>query len=157
MMRKSLFWGLTVMLVAVLVWLVMQSRREEAQRRSGPVEIVKTARLSPTRVIAPKDLEVTGSPIEMAAERSKGVGRSQRGAVMIRNRGEIAYHNIMLKLDCFGSSGKTLHMQTRVIVGTLQPGQSLQVGDIPTEGLPPGTVRCTVTILHADLGPATPQ
>lgn len=154
MIRKSLFWGLTLMLVAVLVWLVLQSRKEETKRTSAPVEIVKTAKLSPTRVVAPKDLEVAGSPVKLAGGRTKSADRT---GVAIHNRGDVAYHNIMLKITCLGGDGKVLHTQTRVVGETLQPSQTLAVGEIATEAVPPGTARCTVTVLYADLGPASNQ
>ncbi len=157
MMRKSLFWGLTLMLVAVLVWLVLQARKEDARRTSGPVEIVRTAKLSATRAVAPKDLEIGGSPIEIAKGRSRGALSVSRDGVTIHNRGNVAYHNILLKLTCFGSGSTVLHTQNRTVEGTLKPGQSLPVGDIAADALPPGTTRCTVTVLLADLGPASSQ
>ena len=74
MLRRSLFWGLTLMLGAVLVWLIINGRREEARQAAGPTEVVKTANLSATRVAAPSDLEVVGSSVEASTKGDNAAG-----------------------------------------------------------------------------------
>lgn len=151
MLRKSLFGGLTLMLCAVLVWLVINGRKEESRLAAGPAEIVQTAKTSSTRVMAPGDLEVTESRAGIPT------GSAQRiaiGRIAISNRGKISYHDVMLRISCLGSGGSVLNTQNRLVEGTIQPGQTLTVDDIVVADPPRGAVRCTVSILYSDLGPA---
>jgi hypothetical protein len=157
MLRKSIFWGLTLMLGTVLVWLVLKSRKE-AQAPAGPVEIVRTAKSSSTRVIGPKDLDATESSVEVIPyldESAKTAGRSAHAHVVIRNRGTVAYQDAMMKLTCFGGNGKVLGTQTKLVPGSIPPGESLTVDDVIVNNLPNGTARCRIGILYADLGPAS--
>jgi hypothetical protein len=157
MFRKSIFLGLMLMLGAVLVWLILKARKEEAQTARAPVEIVRTARLSPTRAIGPKDLDATESRVEIIPSgrgQTKTAGRSAHAHVVIRNHGTVAYRDIMLKLTCLGGNGKVIDTRTRLVPETIQPGQTLTVNDMAIENLPNDTVRCRISILYSDLGPA---
>jgi hypothetical protein len=145
------------MLGAVLVWLILKARKEEAQTPGAPVEIVRTAKSSPTRVIGPKDLDATESRVEIPPTgrgQTKTAERSSHAHVVIRNHGTVAYRDVMLKLTCLGSNGKVIDTQTRLVPETIQPGQTLTVDDIAINDLPNGTVRCRISILYSDLGPA---
>jgi len=157
MFRKSIFWGLTMMLATLLIWLVVRARKQEAQVAKAPAEIVRSAKSSPTRVIAPKDLDAGESQVEFASMVSGASKSSGRGAllhVVIRNRGAVPYHNVMLKLTWVGTSGKVLDTQNHLVPETIGPGQTLDAGDVALEGVPNGSVKCTIAILHSDLGQA---
>ena len=159
MFRKSIFWGLTLMLGTLLVWLVVRARKQEAQIATAPAptEIVRSAKPSPTRVIAPKDLDAGQSQVQfasMVSGASKSGGRSALLHVVIRNRGSVPYHNVMLKLTWIGASGKAIDSQTHLVPDTIQPGQTLDDGEVALEGAPGGSVKCTIAILHSDLGQA---
>ncbi|MGA2260103.1 MAG: hypothetical protein ABSH28_01565 [Acidobacteriota bacterium] len=151
MIRKSIFWGITLMLGTVLVWLVIQGRREETKQAAAPTEIVQTAKASPTRIFAPGDLEVGESREGVT---SKQATPAPIGKIEIRNHGKVAYHDIMLKLTCLGGGGKVLDAQTRLIPGTIEPAQVLALSDLTFEGIPRGTVRYDFSILYCDFGPA---
>jgi hypothetical protein len=151
MLRKSLFWGLTLMLGAVLVWLIINGRKEEARQAAAPTEIVQTARLSPTRVVAPKDLAIVASNALGAIK----TGKSEPiGPIEIRNNGRIAYHAVMLRLACLDSNGKVLDTKSRLVPDTIQPGQSLTVSDFAPENVPAQAVRYRISIAYSNLGPA---
>ena len=152
MLRKSLFWGLTLMLVAVLVWLIINGRKEEVRAAKAPSEIVKTAKSSFTRVVRPGDLEAVAQGDEI---KPRGADSGTQAQVVIRNRGNIAYHNVMLKLAYLGAGGKILSTRNRLVSETIEAGQTLTVGDIAADGVTPGTARCQITILYADLAPAS--
>ena len=157
MFRKSIFWGLTMMLATVLIWLVVQARKQEAKTATAPAEIVRSAKSSPTRVIAPKDLDAGESQVEFASMVSgapKSGGRSALLHIVIRNRGAVPYHNVMLKLTWVGASGKAIDSQTHMVRDTIEPGQTLTDGDVALEDVPNGSVKCTIVILHSDLGQA---
>jgi hypothetical protein len=137
--------GLTLMLGAVLVWLIINGRKEEARQITGPTEVVKTAGLSATRVVAPTDLEVSESRPPDAAR------AHTPGPVEIRNRGKLPYRNIMLQITCLGADGKVLDTRTRLVVETIAPGQSLTLADLALESVPPGTIRFGFSIVYGDL------
>jgi hypothetical protein len=156
MFRKSIFLGLMLMLGTMLVWLILKARKE-AQAPGAPVEIVRTAKSSPTRVIIPQDLDAAESRVEIPPAgrgQTKIAERSSHAHVVIRNHGTVAYHDFMLKLTCLGSNGKVIDTQTRLVPGTIQPGETLTADDIAIDNLPEGTVRCRISVLYADLGPA---
>ncbi len=151
MVRRSLFWGLTLLLVAVLVWLIINGRKEESRRASAPSEVVQTAKLSPTRAVAPSDLEVAEPD---AARTNRGDLPDQLGPVAIHNRGSVAYHGTMLRLRCLDSSGKVLDTRTLLVPETIAPGQTITVGPIALEKVPHGTVRYHIGIAFSDVGTA---
>jgi len=150
MLRKSLFLGLTLMLGAILVWLVINGRKEEVRQVAVPSEIVKTARLSPTRIVAPADLEVSESPTQGPPK------TGALGAVAIRNRGKVAYHNVLLQIACLANDGKILDTRTRLVVESVPPGQSITLADVALDNIPKGTIRFGLSIVYCDLGAATP-
>jgi hypothetical protein len=159
MFRKSIFWGLTLMLGTLLIWLVVRARKQEAQIAAAPapVEIVRSAKTSPTRVIAPRDLDAGESQVEFASMVSGAPKSGGRGAllhVVIRNRGAVPYHNVILKLTWVGASGKAIDSQTHLVPDTIEPGQTLNEGDVALEGVPKGSVKCTIAILRSDMGKA---
>lgn len=151
MLRRSLFWGLTLMLGAVLVWLIINGRKEEARLASAPSEVVQTARLSATRAIAPGDLEVAEAEVGRI---NRETALEQLGPVVIRNRGSVAYHGTMLRLQCLDSAGKLLDTRTHLAPDTIAPGQNITVGGIALEKVPHSTFRYRISIAYSDLGPA---
>jgi hypothetical protein len=151
MFRRSIFWGLTLMLSTVLVWLVMQGRKEEAKQAAAPTEIVQTAESSPTRVVAPNDLEATEASGAGAA--TAGMPPAL-GPVAIRNQGKFSYHAVMLRISCLGSGGKVLVTRTHLAPETIPPGQTVTVGDVTLKDVPRGTTSYRIGILYCDLGPA---
>jgi hypothetical protein len=157
MFRKSLFLGMMVLLGAVLVSLVLSERKEEKRLASAPSEIVKTAKATPTRSLAPGDLDIAESRVKLIApdrNQKNAAGPVARCQLVIRNHGQIAYHDVVLKLRCLGSNGKDLDFRTQLVPETIRPGQVLTIRDATIDKLPPGTARCTFSVLYANIGPA---
>jgi hypothetical protein len=157
MFRKSIFLGMMVLLGAVLVSLVLSGRKEEQRQAAAPTEIVKTAKATATRSMVPEDLDVGESRVELtAADRNqKHTAEPQaRCRLVIRNHGRIAYHDLVLKLQCLGSSGKHLGQLTQLVPETIQPGQVLTIPEVLIDKLPAGTAKCTLSVLYANLGSA---
>ncbi len=161
MFRKSLFFGLTLMLAAVLVYLVIQGRHRERLRQTNaqPVEVIRNSPPSLTRVIAPSDLEIVESKMELGTVASKqGQGAQPRPTashrIVIRDDGSAAYHSFALKITYFGRSNKVLESRTVPVAEVLQPGQARSVSEVKVEDVPADTVRCEVTVAYADLEPA---
>jgi hypothetical protein len=154
MFRKSLFLGLTLMLGVVLVWLILRARKEEARAVAAPAEIVRKAKSSPTRALWPGDLDASQSRAQLGAARKNAEGKGARTArldLVVRNTGATAYSDPALRLEWIGAGGATVGAETRVVPGTIQPGQALTVGGIVVGGVPEDAVRCNVSVLHADL------
>ena len=149
MLRKALFGGLTVMLAAVLIWLIVRGRQQETRLAAAPGEVVKTARSSSTRVIVPKDLEVS---ITRAPDGSGQTSRSL-GKVSILNTSSRTYHNVMLRLSFAGSDGKVLGSRNHLVTDSIGPEQTFVAGEISLDGAPGGTTRCEATILYSELRP----
>ncbi len=153
MVRRSLFWGLTLMLCAVLAWLIINGRREEIRQTAAKSEVVQTAQLSPTRVLGAVDLEVSEPGPE-------GTRRGERqellGPVTIHNRGALPYHNTALRLQCLDAGGKVVDNRVLMVPETILPGQSITIRDLVPDKLPRSAARCRLTVAYSDLG-AAPQ
>jgi hypothetical protein len=159
MVRKSVFLGMMLLLGAVLVSLVIRGRKEEMKTASGPLEVVKTAKGTPTRALIPKDLDAGDSTVELATRRHDAPGAAEQSArcqLVIHNRGQIAYHNIVVSLQCVGSKGKSLKPRTQMVAETIQPGQALTIHDLSMDGIPSDATRCTLSVLYANVGTAPP-
>ena len=164
MFRKSLFLGLTMMLVAVLVYLVIQGRRQEKRQEKTvrPVEIVQESAPSLTRVIGPDDLEILESKTEIGASGAEAgqppsVTVSATHRFTIRNNAHVAYHGLGLRLSYLGRGEKTLETRTVPVSDLLQPGQARVLDEIKEADLPAGTLKCRATIAYADLEPSAKQ
>ncbi len=164
MFRRSLFLGLTLMLAAVLVFLVIQGRRQEKLRQSTPrtVEVLRQSTPSLTRVIAPDDLDIVESKMELGASgtaknqtQSGGVTAIHR--VVIRNNGRTAYHSLALQISYLGRGNKMIESRTVPAAELLQPGQARSIVDLKVENVPAGTLKCEVKIAYAELEPIARQ
>ena len=156
MVRRSLFLGLTGMLVVVLVYLVVQGRKQEKQQKKNPrpVELVQESKPTPIRVMAPPDLQIMEAKVELSgtdAGLSNESGVSAKHQIVVRNNGQSVYQNIRFRLTYLSRGDKVLGSQIREAGETLQAGQSRSMGDILVENIPSGTAKSVVTILSADL------
>lgn len=155
MLRKSLFFGLTLVLVVALVGLTLRGRRLEKQQASQSVEVVQPSRSTSTRIWTPQDLEIVQLKIRL--EQGKGTaGRIQsriaRHEIEIRNNGKVPYGRIQLSFDYLGRNGKLLTTRTQSISRTILPGTDLKLTDVGFDGLPSSTADFRVTIVYADIG-----
>lgn len=156
MIRRSLFLGLTGMLVVVLVYLVVQGRKEERVQQQNPrtVEIVRDSKPTLTRIIAPPDLQILESRMEIfhAGSGSPGEGGlAAKHQIVIRNDGKNTYRNLRLRLTYLGLSQKVLDARTKEVGEVLQPVQRRSLDEITIENAPAGAVKSTVRIISADL------
>ncbi len=150
MMRKYLFWGLTLVLVVALVNLIIRSRRLEQQQSSQVVEVVRQSKPTATRVLAPQDLVIVQSKTTL--ERKAG-GKAQiaRHEIEIHNNGSVPYGGIQLSIDYLDRGGKVLASRTNPIASTVLPGATVKLGDITTDDLPASTASAKVAIVYADI------
>ncbi len=153
MLRKSLFWGLTLMLVAVLAWLVIRSRREEKLQAAKMVEIVKESKPSTTRVLSPQDLAVVEAGMTLASPEGGAEAKTKATAhhqVAIRNTGSTEYVSVTLRFNYLGRGDRLLGSKTCIVDKPLPAGQTVSLGDISVEEAPAAAVDCKIQIIAAD-------
>jgi len=159
MFRKTLFWGLTLMLVAVIVSLVIRSRREEKKQPPALVEVVQQSKPTATRVLSPQDLVIVEAKMDLAGADGKPLAKDQSIAaahhqVVVHNDGPVGYSNVQLKFTYLGRGDKVLEFKTCVVAKPIAPGQTVSLGDISIDGVPAAATHCTTRILYADLEPS---
>jgi hypothetical protein len=162
MFRKSLFLGLTMLLAAVLVYLVIQGRRHEKTRQTTPhpVEFVRESTPSFTRVISPDDLIVTESKMDLAPSEVRPEDHGQRRLtarhrVILRNSSRTPYHGFGLKFSYYGKGNRLLESRLVSSNEVMQAGQARSIGEVKMENLPVQTLKCEAKIAYADLEPAS--
>lgn len=149
--RRYLFWGLTLMLAAVLASLVMQSRRRETARAKGSPEIVRVAPATPTRLVRPADLELVDPRVELAAG-----ARVAEYTAAVLNKGTVPYRDPMLELTCTDRAGRVVESRRHKLDGVMLPGKALAAERVREESLPAAAARCTVAVLWAEIDHAAP-
>jgi hypothetical protein len=155
MIRKSLFWGLTIILMAVIVNLMIQGRRLEKKRADQVVEAIQESKPSATRVLGPRDLEIMRS--KMIVENESDIKRQSYTAqheIEIQNNGNVPYGEICLRFTYLDGKGNILATKTRSINRTLMPGADLTISDIMIDDIPATTTNSRATIVYADIGRA---
>ena len=155
MLRRSLFWGLTLMLVAVFVSLAVRSRHEEKNQAAKMIEIVKESKPTATRMLSPPDLTVAESSMKLETPEGKIPGQTGQSVtahhqVVLRNTSKSEYVSVMLKFTYYGRGNKVLGSRSCAIDKPLPAGQAVSMGDISIEGVPASAASCAVQILYAD-------
>lgn len=153
MIRKSFFFGLTLVLVVALVTLILQGRKQEKLQASQKSEVIKESASSPIRVYEPSDLEIIRPTADFAKKSdgktfSLGAGHG----IEILNKGKVPYREILLALYYTDLKGKQVATKTYLIRKPLLPETSLKITDIPADSLPSSAKNFDIAILHADLG-----
>jgi hypothetical protein len=142
MIRKSLFWGLTLVLIVALVNLIIRGRRLEKQQSEATVQQSKP---SATRVLSPQDLEIVNSALPL------NPGHPVLRDLEIRNSGTVAYGSIQLRIACLDRSGKVLATKNHLISKLAMPGTTLKLSNLTIEGIPAETVILKLSISCADI------
>lgn len=154
MFRRSIFLGLMVLLGSVLVYMVLSARKAEKRAVSPPAEIVRQSKPSATRVLAPADLRVVDSSMEILPP-SSGSGAvpeiAVRQYVTVRNEGKSHYSGFMLQFDYSTASGRPAETRTHRVSQDLPPGEAATLRDLLMEGLPGRVKHCSISVAWADL------
>jgi len=155
MIRKSMFLGLTLVLVVALVYLVIRGRQAEKEQAGKPVEIIQKSKSTPTRELGPPDLEIVDSGIRLQEGGKEGdQARTAHHQIAIRNNGHSAYGEIQLRFSYLDRGGKVLVARTHSITQGIQAGETLRVADIAIGDLPAAAAGSRTEIASADLAPA---
>jgi hypothetical protein len=156
MIRKSVFWGLAIVLLVVLINLIVRGRQLEKKQANKSVEIVQESPSSPTRVLRPKGLEV--KPSKMRLEKDTGSNAGSLCAwhqMEIRNNETTSYGKIQLGIDYIDRKGKVLAARSYSAAGKIAPGEVLRLADVKIEGLPVQTADCRIAVIYAEMDART--
>ena len=145
MIRKSLFWGLTLVLVVAIINLIVRGRKLEKEQASKDTEVVQQSKPTSTRVFSPQDLTIVDAAMQ------PGSDRTARHRVQIRHGGAIPYGRVQLKFVYLDSDAKVLATKTHAVTRSLRPGASVSVDDIIIPEIPESVARAQVSIIYADL------
>ena len=153
MIRKWLFWGLTLVLVAVLVSLIVQGHRLEKETAGQPAAIIQESTPTATRAFAPKDIQLLQSnmKLEENADESSQFSIAQH-EIELRNSGTVAYERIQLSFDYLDQRGNVLANRTHSVAQTILPDSTLKLVDIRIDEVPIPTADFRVAILYGDIG-----
>jgi hypothetical protein len=146
MIRKSLFWGLTLVLVIALVSLIIRGRQIEKRQSEKSVETVKQSLSSPTKVLHPDDLQVVNSAMQ----------REDRGSVLheiqIHNSGSVPYSGIYLSFVYLNQAGTVVLAKTQPLNNvSILPEKDYSATNVQVEGVPSAAVRFQISVLSADV------
>jgi hypothetical protein len=151
-LRKSLFFGLTLVLISVLVYLVVQGYRMDKERlQQGAADVVETIKPTPIRALEPEDLEITAVSMSLDSNAANSQGTTTEHRIEIRNSGDISYYGIQLKLIYLDGSGAELGSQFQQVMEQIPPGLTVLSLKIPSSSIPQGAVDFRSTIVYADM------
>jgi hypothetical protein len=155
MIRRALFWGLTVVLAGVLVSLIVRSKQQVKSSAVPVTEVVRTAKPSAIRIVTPRDLKIIKSDMRLVAPSGRNGASAEAGAtaehqVLIENRGPVSYINVQLRFTYLGSTDSILESQNYLVDKAILPGQTISAGSIAIDDVPKNARKCTVRILSAD-------
>jgi hypothetical protein len=152
MIRRSLFWGLTLVLAAALVSLIVRGRRLEKEQAQQMVEVVRESKATPTRVFAPQDLQIVQARMQLEKDPGgKGRIRTAQHEIEIRNNGSVPYSDIQLEFDYVSHTGKELATRMHLIPQRILPGATLSTTDILVTEIPASTADSKAVIISANL------
>jgi hypothetical protein len=156
MIRKSIFLGLTLVLIAGLIALIVRGYKMEKEQVSQPSEKVEEAKPTATRVLAPQDLEILSSKttVEKNAD-PKEPSCISHHEIEIRNSGKVSYRDVQFRFAYLDRKGKESANKIHAASQTISPGATLTLNDIAISGLPISTVDSKAAIISADIAPVS--
>ena len=154
-LRKYLFYGLTIVLASVFIFLAIQGRRLEKERKKQGSEIVQQYTPTPIRVLDPSDLEIlAASMIREPGNDNTGQQGVVRHRIEIQNSGHVSYSEIQLELDYLDAGARVLVVSMqRTIKERIPPGNTVLAIDIPADKIPADSSDCRPKIIYADIEP----
>ena len=144
-----MFLGLTLILLIALGALIIRAKKLEKEQAIKPVEIVQKSPSTAIRALAPQDLEVTRSKMQLAEENQNLL--SARHEIEIRNNGNTRYGEIQLRFTYYDRRGRMLLYKSHTIGGGIMPGATLELTGIVFHDLPTAVHSCRVSIDYAEL------
>lgn len=155
-MRKGLFSGLTILLIAVFIYLAVEGNKLEKERQKRAANVVETFKPTPVRSLEPRDLEITAAIMEPHSPAGTGEAAAARHRIEVRNSGESTYCRIRFRLDYQGDGGKRFEPVFRDMAEAVPPGVTELVFEIPRDEVPEGAGDFIPFIVYADIEPESP-
>jgi hypothetical protein len=152
-LRKYLFYGLTLVLVSALIFLVIQGRRlEKEQMRQGNGNIQKF-KSTPIRVLSPQDLKILNASMTLESANVPGGLPVARHSIEINNAGTVPYCEIQLRLDYLDANGEVIASIPYGIKDSIPPGDTFVSNNVLMQKIPDATVECRPSIVYGDFEP----
>jgi len=155
-LRKSLFFGLTLVLVSVFIYLAVQGYKRGKEQQKQNADVVETFKPTPVRALQPQDLEITAA--FMKPYHTAGVGQESAAEhrIEIHNSGEVTYAEIRFKLDYLDASGAKLDSLFQQAIERVPPGNTVLTLDVLTDTIPADAADFDPTIVYADIESVEP-
>ena len=149
MIRKSLFWGLTLILVVAIVNLALRGRRLEKARARQMVEVVQESKPTATRALSPQDLEIMQLKTSIDSQ-----SHTARHEMEIRNIGMIPYSEIRVEFTYRNRQGRILGTKSYSVPQPVLPGTAATIANILIDQVPASAFDSTISITSAAMGEA---
>jgi len=160
MIRRQIFFGLTFVLLAVILFLLLRGRNAEKERRAAQVvkmEKIASEPSSPVRAILPRDLEIIMAEVSWTRHPDEKDASAANHDITIRNTGGDAYSSLRLRMEYIDDKGSPVEIRTYEVTEILPPGGTLRVSDITVDELPDAASDFRAVILYADLEPGSEE
>ncbi len=144
MIRKAVFFGLTLVLVIAFVALVIRGRKLEQQQAQRPPEFLSESS-SPVRAFAPSDLDIVR--LQMKLEHD-GTARHE---FELSNKGSVTYQVVQLEFIYRDAGGSQVAAKRYSVSRILEPGRSAEIDDAVVSGVPLRAVSVHGRIVYAEL------
>ena len=153
MYRRQLFYGITLILLAIIIFLLLRGRSAEKERAAQNTKLEQIASIppSPVRAILPRDLEIVSAEVSWLRNPDEKNAVAAQHDITMRNTGGGSYVNLWLRLEYIDGENKPVDIRTHEISGALPPGGTLRAPDIIIDGLPDAAADFRVSILSADI------
>jgi len=153
MFRRQLFYGITLILLVVIIFLLMRGRSADKEREAQTIkfEEIKSEAPSPVRAILPRDLEIVKAGVSLTRNPDEKDASVAHHDITIRNTGEGFYVSLWLRMEYLDDKGKTIDIRTHEVSEPLPSVETLRMSDITIDGLPDAVSDFRAVILSADL------
>ena len=153
MFRRQIFYGITLVLLVVIVFLLMRGRSAEKERRAQNIKLEEIASEppSPVRAILPGNLEIVEATVSWTRNPDEKNASVAHHDMTIRNSGGGSYSGLRLRLEYIDSQGRPVEVRTFEVGETLPSGETKHVSDIIIEGIPDAASDFRAKILSADI------
>ena len=153
MFRRQLFYGITLVLLVVIIFLLLRGRSAEKNRatQSKKIEQISSEQPSPVRAILPRDLEIVDAGVSWTRNPDEKDASVARHDITISNIGSGSYVSLLLRMEYINEAGRPVESRTHEVKEALPPGGKLRLTEIAIDGLPDVASDFRVTILSADL------
>jgi hypothetical protein len=153
MFRRQIFYGITLILLVVILFLLMRGRSSEKERQAQNIKLEEIASEapSPVRAILPRDLEIIEAEVSWTRNPDEKNASEAHHGVIIRNTGGGSYSRLRLRMEYIDKQSRSVEIRTFEVSEALPPGGTLRVSDIIINNLPDAASDFRASILSADL------